>query len=235
MSDVSPKYVERFNRAADLGRDGDLRVALRAYDQVFDPLPLGEAGVASEEFRAVVELRKAWLWMDLGKHAKACIVLEEGVIARLDHLRPEHQFELYFSYGNALGTLGLTQKMLAALDHGVVIAESLSDVERCERCWKWILHWLKQHEVWALLEERAFQAHRSGVALGSFAIQLAAGDVAPYAWRGLGKVDRARDGGRRVLARLLEAGVTDERIEEWRQFLASLRAKTPPGGVRIPQ
>lgn len=223
MTEVSATYIERFNRAASLAREGELEAALGAFGEIFTPLPQGEPDVASDRFRATAAMRESWVLMDLERFEEALARIRVAK-ALADSFDDADAFELWFSYGNVLGNLGKVEAAAALGEAARIADERLCDEERCARSWQFLLHWLKQAGEWELLEQKMFEAHLVGVRIGSIELQLLAGDVAPHAWRGVGKLDRARDGARKVLTRLQQAGVDDERIPQWRQFLQSLSA-----------
>jgi tetratricopeptide (TPR) repeat protein len=225
MSDpVSETYVQRFNQAAGLARVGEHERALVAYEHVFDPLPDGEPAEASDRFRATVEMRHAWVLMDLGRYEEARSIFEGPLAALSSSMTQLDLHELLFSYGNTLAWLK-ADGLRHAFEQAIAIAEhSLCDLALFERSWERLLAGLERLEDWTELDWKAHVCHREGVRLDSPRMQLIAGEYATRAWRGLGDVQRAQEGARKILARLQSAGVRGSRFAEWQRFLTSVSA-----------
>lgn len=188
MSHISPSFLRRFQQAGLLASAGYRLEALTAYETLFAPLPADETAELTFTFRAVVQLRRAVLLGDLRRDEEARLVFEGELRELLPELDPALRFEYFLSFGNTLGRLGRVDSMVMALTEAVYIAQSrLLDLRRCEQAWKWMLHWCKVHQSWALLERKAREAHALGVRLGSQELQLLAGEFAPAAWRALGE------------------------------------------------
>src|SRR5206468_3416593 len=110
--------------------------------------------------------------------------------------------EFWFSYGHTLAQLkdvGLND----AFEQAIASAEhALRDRTLVERAWEGLLEGLERTEQWEELDWKSHVCHREGIRLDSVRMQLFAGEYAAKAWRGLGEVQRAADGARKIIARL---------------------------------
>jgi len=224
---TSELFIEMFNEAADLARCGKQKVALEKYESIAH-LEIGVANkdLVEGDFFGVVELRKAFCLMDLGRYIEARGVLEsdkmESFLPKFEH---EAMYEYFFCYGNTLGNLGATLLMDDCLSRALAIAaEHLGDLEKCENCWYFILYWGKKHQKWDFLENQCVAAHRFGTDNGSIYLQAKALEFGCYAYHGLGKTEMARKAAEVVLERLRATGVDDSSVAEWKGFLAILAA-----------
>ncbi len=225
---ISKTFVERFDAAAALARDGKYEEALKAYELIHAPFKdYKEPRIMTGEFMGMIELRKAYCLMDLDRHEEARSIFESKLVkAALSQFNKPTLFDYYFSYGNALGNLGDIEKMNYMMSKALAVAtKELNDVKRCENVWYWVMYWAKKHEKWTYLEEQCINAHKFGVKNESIVLQVRAGEFGCYAYRGLGKIDEARRGASLIIKRYKNAKASDDVIKEWQDFLKSLDDK----------
>jgi tetratricopeptide (TPR) repeat protein len=238
---ISPTLIKRFNEAAGLAREGRHEEALKAFENMYAPFEdPKETRVETGEFLGTVEMRKAYCLMDLGRYKEACKVFECDIVqATLGQFNNETLYDYFFSYGNTLGNLGDIAKMDKAMTKALKVAsETLGDLKRCEQCWYWLLFWAKKAEKWEFLEAQCVSAHQFGVNNGSIWLQLKAGEFGCYAYRGLGKLDKAERGARMTIQRYKDAKVTPAKIKEWEDLLSDIlrlqeQAPVKKGELRV--
>jgi len=222
---VSRTFIERFDKAAALAREGRYEEALNAYEQIHAPFKdYKEPRIMTGEFMGMIELRKAYCLMDLDRYEEARELFESKLVkAALGQFNKETLYDYYFSYGNTLGNLGDIEKMDQVMSQALTVAaKELHDLKRCENAWYWVMYWAKKHAKWEYLEEQCVNAHRFGVENESIVLQVRAGEFGCYAYRGLGKIEKARRGANLIIKRYKNAKVSDDVIKEWQDFLKSL-------------
>jgi tetratricopeptide (TPR) repeat protein len=222
---VSRTFVERFNEAAGLARQGRYEEALEAYDNIHAPFDdYTEERVMTGEFMGMIEIRKAYCLMDLERYDEAREIFESKLVkAAVGQFNKATLYDYFFSYGNTLGYLGDIKKMDSVMHKALAITmQELDDQEKLQDVWYWIMYWAKQHEKWAYLEEQCINAHRIGVRNKNIVLQVRAGEFGCYAYRGLGKIDKARRGAKIIIKRYKDAEADDNVIREWEDFLLSL-------------
>lgn len=225
QSPVSRTFVERFNEAAGLARQGRYEDALEAYDNIHAPFEdYHEERVMTGEFMGMIEIRKAYCLMDLGRYDEARTIFESKLVkAAIGQFNKATLYDYLFSYGNTLGYLGAIKKMDTIMRKALVIAlGELDDLKKLETVWYWIMYWAKKHEQWSYLEEQCINAHKTGIRNKSIVLQVRAGEFGCYAYRGLGKVDKAKRGAKIIIKRYKDAKADDKIIKEWEDFLLSL-------------
>ncbi|HEC78670.1 MAG TPA: hypothetical protein ENI34_05960 [candidate division WOR-3 bacterium] len=225
MNKISRTFIERFNRAAELAREGKIEEALEAYENIKAPFDdPKEERIMTGEFLGMVELRKAYCLMDLERFEEAREIFASNIIqAALGQFDFTTLCDYFYSYGNTLGKLGLLEKMDEVMKNVLKIAvNELNDLKRCEDTWYWIMYWAKEHEAWEYLEKQCISAHKFGVKSGSLFLQIKAGEFGCYAYRGLGKIEEARRGARIIIKRYKDAKINGSVLKEWEDFLKSL-------------
>jgi tetratricopeptide (TPR) repeat protein len=225
---VSKTFIKRFNKAASLARDGRYEQALEAFEKIHAPFDdYNEERIMTREFMGIVEMRKAYCLMDLKEYEKARNIFESKLIlTALEQFTTAIRYDYYFSYANTLGILGDIKTMDKVMHQALAIAlEGLDDLKKLETAWYWILYWAKKHKQWTYLEEQCIEAHKVGVRYKSIALQIRAGEFGCYAYRGLGKIDKAERGARIIIKRYRDARADDKVIKEWEDFLGSLDKK----------
>jgi tetratricopeptide (TPR) repeat protein len=225
---ISQQFIDVFNQAADLARAGQPAQALAMYNRLSEGRVSGGDSdrVVTGEFLGVVELRRAYCLMDLERFSEARRVFEsEHMQAFLTQFDYDNLYEYFFSYGNVLGNLGDVDQMDEMLSRALgIAAEHLGDLRKCESCWYYIMYWGKSAGKWQYLEEQCVGAHMFGRDNGSVFLQTKALEFGCHAYRGLGKVQKARQGAGVVLERLRGSKEKAETIAEWESFLASVAA-----------
>jgi len=222
---VSRTFVERFNEAAGLASQGRYEDALEAYDNIHAPFDdYNEERVMTGEFMGMIEIRKAYCLMDLERYDEARTIFESKLVkAALEQFNNATLYDYFFSYGNTLGYLGAIKKMDTVMNKALAIAlQELDDLKKLEAVWYWIMYWAKKHEQWVYLEEQCISAHRTGIRNKSIVLQVGAGEFGCYAYRGLGKIDKARRGAKIIIKRYKDAEADEKIIREWEDFLLSL-------------
>jgi hypothetical protein len=193
-------------------------------EHVLDPLPGGEEACAPDRFRGVLEMRRAWVLMDLHRFWDARLAFETIRRSWFESLTEADRHEFWFSYGHTLAQLkdvGCNE----AFEQAIAGAEhSLRDRSLVERGWQGLLEGLEHTEQWEELEWKSHVCHRDGVRLNSVFLQIISGEYAAKAWRGLGEVQRAADAARKIIARLEAAKVRGTPLLEWQAFLRSVSA-----------
>jgi len=225
---VSKTFIERFDKAAALAREGKYEEASHAYDNIHAPFEdYNETRVMTGEFMGMIELRKAYCLMDLKHYDEARRIFESKLVeAALGQFNKATLYDYFFSYGNTLGFLGAIKEMNRVMGKALQIAvHEPDDLKRCEDTWYWIMYWAKKHEKWVDLEEQCVNAHKFGVRNKSIVLQVRAGEFGCYAYRGLGKIDKAKRGARIIIKRYKDAKASEEVIKEWDDFLKSLDMK----------
>lgn len=222
---VSKTFVERFDKAAALARAGKLEEALKAFERIHAPFKdYNETRVMTGEFMGTIELRKAYCLMDLQRYEDARIIFSSKLVeAALGQFNHATLYDYYYSYANTLGVLGRRTEMNEMMYRAIRIADQkLDDVKRCEDAWYWILHWAREQKDWQYLEEQCIEAHDFGVRNKSIRLQIWAGEFSCHAYRGLGKIEKARRSVTMIIKRYKDARAKPEKIKEWEDFLASL-------------
>ncbi|MGB3340625.1 MAG: hypothetical protein WBB37_03990 [bacterium] len=222
---VSRTFVERFNEAAGLASQGRYEDALEAYDNIHAPFDdYSEERVMTGEFMGMIEIRKAYCLMDLERYDEARTIFESKLVkAALGQFNKATLYDYFFSYGNTLGYLGAIRKMDTVMSKALAIAlQELDDLKKLETVWYWIMYWAKKHEQWVYLEEQCINAHKTGIRNKSIALQVQAGEFGCYAYRGLGKIDKARRGAKIIIKRYKDAEADEKMIKEWEDFILSL-------------
>ncbi len=222
---VSKTFIERFDKAAALAREGKYEEALHAYDDLHAPFEdYNEARVMTGEFMGMIELRKAYCLMDLKRYDKARTIFESKLVeAALGQFNKATLYDYSFSYGNTLGFLGAIREMNEVMGKALQIAfQELDDLKLCEDTWYWRMYWAKEHQQWAYLEEQCINAHKFGVRNKSIVLQIRAGEFGCYAYRGFGKIEKAKRGAKIIIKRYKDAKADAKIIKEWEDFLLSL-------------
>ncbi len=222
---VSKTFVERFNEAAGLARQGRFEEALKAYDDLHAPFEdQNEARIMTGEFMGMIEIRKAYCLMDLKRYDRARTIFESKLVeAALGQFNKATLYDYSFSYGNTLGFLGAIREMNKVMGKALQIAlHELDDLKLCEDTWYRRMYWAKEHQQWAYLEEQCINAHKFGVRNKSIVLQIRAGEFGCYAYRGLGKIEKAKRGTKIIIKRYKDAKADANIIKEWEEFLLSL-------------
>lgn len=222
---VSRTFVERFNEAAGLARQGRYKEALEAFDNIHAPFDdYTEERIMTGEFMGMIEIRKAYCLMDLGQYDEARKIFESKLVnAALGQFNKATLYDYLFSYGNTLGFLGDIEKMDGVMHKAMAIAaHELDDMQKLESVWYWIMFWANKHQKWTYLEEQCVNAHKAGIRSKSIVLQIRAGEFGCYAYRGLGKTDKAKRGAKIIIKRYQDAQADKKTIKHWEDFLQSL-------------
>lgn len=223
--EVSKTFIERFDKAAALAREGKPEEALKAYEHIHAPFEdYNEARVMTGEFMGMIEVRKAYCLMDLKRYEDARVIFSSKLVhAALGQFNHAALYDYYYSYSNTLGILGQIKEMNKMMKKAIRVAmQDLGDVKLCEDAWYWVLHWLRKEEDWYNLEGECMEAHAFGVRNKSVKLQVWAGEFSCYAYRGLNKIDKARKSVTMIIKRYKDAQARPEKIRKWEDFLASL-------------
>jgi hypothetical protein len=158
------------------------------------------------------------------RYDEARTIFESKLVkAALGQFNKATLYDYLSSYGNTLGYLGAIKKMDTIMHKALAIAlQELDDLKKLETVWYWIMYWAKKHEQWAYLEEQCINAHKAGIRNKSIVLQVRAGEFGCYAYRGLGKIDKAKRGAKIIIKRYKDAEADDKIIKEWEDFLISL-------------
>ena len=224
---VSKTFVERFDTAAALAREGKFEAALKAYAQIHAPFAdRSETRDMTSEFLGLIELGKAYCLIKLKRMQEAKELFESKTMKNAHTQLPKKTlYEYYYLYGNTLGTLGMIIEMDAVLKKALHVAlHDLDDITLCVKAWHWILYWAKRHEEWVYLEEQCYTAKAFSVKHGNPRLQDEALESICHAYRGLGKVDRARTCAQNVLKKLQNKQTSSASLKQWERFLSSLDA-----------
>jgi hypothetical protein len=222
---VSTTFVERFNAAASLARDGQFDDALKAYARIHAPFEdRTEDRIMTSEFLGMIELGKAYCFIKLERMQEAKALLESRTIKTAHTQLPQRtQYEYFFLYGNTLGHLGLITQMDSVMKRALHVAlNDLEDSTLCVRVWHWILYWAKQHKDWMYLEEQCYAARAFSTKHDNPEIQDEAQEFICHAYRGLGKIDKARSCTKNVLKKYKDEQTPTDAVREWEHFLESL-------------
>lgn len=224
---ISQEFIELFNQAAGLARSGQHQQALAIYESLAkSKLATKDDRVLTGEFLGLVELRRAFCQMDLEKYAEARKTLESEMMqVFISQFDSETMYEYFFCYGNVLGNIGETEMMDDRLSRCLgIAADKLGDLQKCENCWYFIMYWGKQHEQWQFLEDQCVAAHMFGKENASVYLQIKALEFGCYAYRGLGKIERARTGAEVVIERIKQVDSGGKMLDQWKDFLAEINA-----------
>jgi tetratricopeptide (TPR) repeat protein len=224
---VSKTFVERFNAAAILARDGKFEDSLKAYARIHAPFEdRGEARVMTSEFLGLIELGKAYCLIKLERMQEAKGLFESKSMQTAQTQLPKKTlYEYHYLYGNTLGNLGMVIEMDAVLKRALHVAlHDLEDISLCVKTWHWILYWARRHEEWFYLEEQCYAARAFSVKHDNPELRDKALEFSCYAYRGLGKVDKARQCARTVLTQYRARQASPDMLREWDRFLESIDA-----------
>ena len=208
-----------------MGDASESEHALKAYERILAPFEdPNESRELTLDFLANIELRKIYCLIDLKRYEDAKGLCESQRMreAYADQLDMDHLYDYYFCYANVLGRLGQIPEMDRQMTIAMKIAaEHLSDLEKCERTWKSLLDWGRNHQDWQYLLEQSTASYQFGANNGSLYLQWIAGESAFYALRGLGRNEEAKRGAQKILQRYQDAG-SPEKVAEWRSLLESV-------------
>ena len=199
---VSATFVERFDTAAALARDGQFDDALKAYARIHAPFKdRTEVRVMTSEFLGMIELGKAYCLIKLERMQEAKDLFESRTMETAHTQLPKKtQYEYHFLYGNTLGNLGMIVAMDTVMKRALQVAlDDLEDMTLCARTWHWILYWAKRHRDWVYLEEQCYAARAFSMKHNDPVIQEEALEFSCHAYRGLGKIEKARRCAQNVL------------------------------------
>lgn len=173
---VSSIFVNRFDEATNLERNGNHAEALEKYQAIFRDEDGGKSErVITAEFYATVEMRKAYCLMDLQKYQEAKAIFEELDDFFAGQLNTLRLYDFYFSYGNTLGNLGLLKEMEDKMARAMnIAAEYLEDGEKFRKVWHWMLYWEAFHQAWESLSEHSVSAYGFGVENNDLELQAIA-------------------------------------------------------------
>lgn len=224
---VSATFVERFDTAAALARDGQFDDALKAYARIHAPFEdRTENRVMTSEFLGMIELGKAYCLIKLEKMQEAKELFESRVMETAHTRLPKKtQYEYHFLYGNTLGNLGMIAEMDTVMKRALHVAlHDLEDSSLCTKTWHWILYWAKRHKDWVYLEEQCYAARAFSIKQDNPGIQDEALEFSCHAYRGLGKIEKARRCAQNVLKKYQGEQTPTDAVREWEHFLESLDA-----------
>ncbi len=170
MTDTtSPELVDRFDAAAALSRAGRHEEALALWNQLLEPdaeevarRRREGAPMMSGRFLGVSLMRRAWVLMDLGRHADARAALEATIVeACLSQLTTTELYEYFFSLANCCGQVGDLRAMDRAMTRAIhLAADELGDAARCQLCWHNLMQWGRRAEAWRYLAKECPTAVR---------------------------------------------------------------------------
>lgn len=153
---ISPELIALFNEAADFARSGRFEDSLETWNRLLEPGRDGNQPTRfiSGDFLGQACMRKAWVLMDLGRHAEARRVFEDPVLRGcLGQFSLSVLYEYFFSYGNTLGNLGDIAAMDDALTRAMnIAADELGDPARMHLCWSNLLEWAEGARAWEYLD-----------------------------------------------------------------------------------
>ena len=194
---ISAELIQLFNQAAELARGGDLEGALRTLERLLNPTEedkQGPARVSSGDFLGQAYMRKAWLLMDLGRHAEARTVFEDPFLkACLGQFSLNVLYDYFFSYANTLGNLGDVSGMDDAFTRAMnIAADELGDAERMHVCWSNLLTWAEGARAWEYLDVETQTCLQFAENVGDKALGMIAGLSRAMTLSRLGRKDEAR-------------------------------------------
>jgi len=220
---VSPDLIDAFNHAAGLARSGSYEASLAAWNHLLEGSHPGR--VLTGEFLGVAHMRRAWVYMDLGRYHDARLCFEHEVMrACLGQFDLETLYEYFFSYGNTLGELGDIAAMDDALSRALgIAAEELGDLQRCQTVWNNLMTYALNAPAWEYLERECQTAIRFADNTGSTALGLRARWNRALSLEALGRIDQARWEAGLLLERARQVGAHDAvpQIEEMLTRLVS--------------
>ena len=147
---ISEEYIEIFNQASLLTRQGKLEEALIRWDLIVAPQDKPDKSkVVTGDFLGQAHMRKAWVLMDLERYEEALeIFLSEVMAALITQFSLETLYDYFFSYANTLGSLGRIEEMDDKFTRALNIAsEEFGDQAKCEQCWQGLLTHARKHDA----------------------------------------------------------------------------------------
>jgi len=193
---ISPQLIAQFNHAAGLVRAGNLDSALVEWDRLLNPTDEDkqETRVVTGDFIGQAYMRKAWVLMDLDRHAEAREVFEDEFLqACLGQFDLENLYEYYFSYANTLGDLAEIEPMDVAFSKAInIAADHLGDTRRMRLCWNNLLYWAEKAQAWKYILREVENCLQYAGNVGDDALAELAGLNKAYALARLGRNSEAR-------------------------------------------
>lgn len=220
---VSSTYIERFNQAAQLAREGRSEEAFRAYDAIFGTLENPrEKEEISWNFFVEVNLRKAYCLMDLNRYQDAWVILEGSEIKPyLSQIHPFQRHAYFFSLGNILGNLGKVYLMRDKFIKAIKIAgQELNDPKKEMDSWFWLLQWGKTWQKWDFLYEVAYQGLKRGFGSQNEELVDMAEQYLAYSYRGKGHLEKGLVRPLKILQYYKNSN-NSEKVKEWEYFISS--------------
>ena len=218
---ISPQLIQRFNEAAGLAREGDLEGSLKAWEHLLNPTEEDKQGpprTISGDFLGQAYMRKAWVLMDLGRHAEARTVFEEPVMqACLGQFSLPVLYDYFFSYANTLGNLGDVSAMDDAFTRAMnIAADELGDRHRMHLCWSNLLTWAEGAHAWEYIDVETVTCLQYAANVGDQVLAGIAQLSRAMALARLGRKDEARSIVQPMLESARENGLHDllERTEQ---------------------
>jgi tetratricopeptide (TPR) repeat protein len=224
---VSPEFIEMFNKAAGLAREGKFEESLAAWNELLDPEKERDKDLPTlsmtGEFLGVAMMRKAWVLMDLERYEDALEVFEDDLMqACLGQFDLETLFEYYFSYGNTLGNLRNIDAMDDAFSRALgIAAEELGDMTRCLNTWMNLMEYALQSEAWKYLERESRNAQAFSENTDNDLLRTKAGWYHVQALKELGRTKEAREEAEALHAFLVDKGA-DEAAAAVKEFIDGL-------------
>jgi tetratricopeptide (TPR) repeat protein len=214
--------AERIQQAVDRVNAGELEAALAIYERVFDPLPDGRGFQVPPALQLEFVYRRVDLLRRLGRAAAALALLDgDDVIAWA--AEPAQAIERHLQRGDVLVAAPDLQPALHAYSDALrVVDDQLegSSEARVAVITR-MLNGVRDRDEPAVLLQTARDLIAWGQHIDDGMAVMAASWFIPYAYRGLGEKEKAREHASLILARAREAQ-HEEYIAEWEQFLASL-------------
>lgn len=161
-SPVSKTFVDRFNQAAGLAREGKHERAIKLYETIFEPFPdPDEERRMSGDFFVEVFLRKAYCFMDLKKYHEALETFENPeLVPLLEQALPPQLYSYFHACGNTLGAMGATSEMEQHLSKAVRLAtENMKDQQKTDDCRNSLRMWSETVKGKGLCQKPWFNRH----------------------------------------------------------------------------
>lgn len=162
-----------------------------------------------------------------GRHAEVAAILDElaASLRDQDSLTPHVYVSFELRRAAAASELGQKETAIHHFREAMKIAfEETQDPIEVHTVTKRLMDTICEWQDWALLDSTANKLMRFGAEHNLHLVSLTAGWYFPYALRGLGRIDEAREHAEAILEKLphIDDEAVSAQIEGWTDFLRSL-------------